>query len=127
MNFPEAYREKCPYGDFAGLWSFVLSFMGMPEDATVTDEDAHLDGNFGWFEFRFHYAGEELDLGTDNAEPDFEWDGERWWAYVSEEDMAKEEPCTLFQESTPTPNADAHCDLYAIACPYSYAHSYSES
>ena len=95
--YPEEFKAKCSATDFAGVMTFAWGFLGVPEDVTAVIEDIRSDNNQAWVKIRFEKDGVEIELGEENTEddPTFIWEDGRWVTYVSPEDLALDEPCSL--------------------------------
>ena len=104
--YPDEFKVKCSGGDFAALMTFVWEFAGFPEGMTVVLEEVRVDGDQGWVEARFEKNGVEIELGEESAddEPSFIWKDGKWVYFVSPEELAKDNPCSLdfSSESAPT-------------------------
>ena len=57
-------------------------------------DEVRVDGDQGWVTSHFEHDGEEIDIGAEE-EPTFEWQDSEWVSYVSPEEMAEENPCSL--------------------------------
>ena len=95
--YPDDYRAKCPLTDFAGRLAFGMAFLGVGDGLDAVAENVRVEGDQGWFDLRLQLDGEDLNLGDDSGDPEpaFTWEDEKWVAYVSPEDRAKDNPCSL--------------------------------
>ena len=93
--YPEEYREKCPFTDFAGMMIFGVMFLGLSDGMSVTVRSTRIDGDEAYVDYRWEQDGVELTLGEDTGEPAFVWTDGVWVSYVSPEDLAEENPCSL--------------------------------
>ncbi len=105
--YPDEFKAKCSLGDFAGLMTFAWAFSGIPEGVAYVVEGVTIDGDQGRVESYFEKDGVQIELDDDgDEEPDFIWQDSKWVAYVSPEDLAEEDPCSLdftAEEPTSTP------------------------
>ena len=83
--------------DFAVMMNFALSFLGMPDDFTVVIDGVRVDGDLGWIESRWEANGKTVDFGDgeQGGEPGFVWQDGKWVSFVSPEELAEDEPCSL--------------------------------
>ena len=103
--YPDEFRAKCSLGEFAAMTAFVVAFAGIPEDITYVFESARVEGNHGYIDSHFAKDGLEIDLGgEEETDPHALWRDGKWTFYVSPEDLAEEDPCSLdfTAEDTPT-------------------------
>ena len=91
--FPSEYREKCAYVDFVVMHRTFFDLMGLSEDTTVTVSGTRIEGDEAWVYTLWEQDGAELDLGFEDEAPSLVWQDGRWWAKVSPEDLAKDNPC----------------------------------
>ena len=108
--YPDEFRAKCPAEDFAGVMTFAVMFLDIPEDASFVIGEVRLDGDYGWLEAHLEKDGEKIELddgqGAAGRDPDFVWQDSKWVSFVSSDELAKDNPCELsFGEPTsePTP------------------------
>ena len=103
--YPDEFRAKCSLGEFAAMTAFVVAFAGIPEDITYVFESARVEGNHGYIDSHFAKDGLEIDLGgEEETDPHALWQDGKWTFYVSPEDLAEENPCSL-EFTTPEPTA----------------------
>ena len=106
--FPDEFRAKCSLGDFAALMTFGWAFLGIPEDSSYVLDGVRIDGDNGWIDSHLEKDGVSFDLdddeGVTDEEPEWVWQDSKWVVYVSPEDLAEENPCSLdfTAEDTPT-------------------------
>ena len=117
--YPDEFKVKCSAGDFAALMTFAWGFMGVPEGTTVVLEEVRADGDQGWVEARFEKDGVEIELGeeTSDDEPSFVWEDGKWVLFVSPEELAKDDPCSLDFSSESTPTVTPTVESEATATP----------
>ena len=105
---PDEFRAKCSLGDFAALMTFARAFLGIPEDSSYVLDGVRIDGDNGWIDSHWEKDGVPFhvddDEGATDEEPEWVWQDSKWVAYVSPEELAKEDPCSLdfTAEDTPT-------------------------
>ena len=104
--YPDEFKAKCSGGEFAALMTYAWGFLGIPENVTFVLEEVRVDGDEGWVEARFEKDGVEIKLGEKSVddEPSFIWKDGKWVYFVSPEELAKDNPCSLDlgNESAPT-------------------------
>ena len=97
--YPDEFKRKCPQLEFATLMTFVWDFAGYPEDLEYRVDDLQIDGDDGWVDSSYLKDGLIIDiLPSDDEEDHGPWavwvDGE-WSIYMSPDDLAADEPCSL--------------------------------
>ena len=106
--YPDEFRAKCSLGDFAALITFGSAFLGIPEDSSYVLDGMRIDGDNGWIDSHWEKDGVSFDLDDDEGitdeEPEWVWQDSKWVAYISPEDLAEENPCSL-EFTTPEPTA----------------------
>ena len=103
--YPDEFKAKCSLGDFAGLMTFAWAFSGIPEGVAYVVEGVTVDGDQGRVQAYLEKDGVQIELDDDgDEEPDFIWRDGKWTLYVSPEELAEEDPCSLdfTAEDTPT-------------------------
>ena len=106
--YPNEFRAKCSLSDFAALMTFGWAFLGIPEDSSYVLDGVRIDGDNGWIDSHWEKDGVPFDLdddeGVTDEEPEWVWQDSKWVVYVSPEELAKENPCSLdfTAEDTPT-------------------------
>ena len=101
----EEFQESCTLNDYVALMTFVWAFYGVPEGSTYVLDGVRIEGDHGWVDSHLEKDGVRMDLDTDgDFEPEVVWRDGAWVFYLSPEDLAKENLCSLdFGVEDPTP------------------------
>ena len=101
----EEFQERCTLNDYVALLTVAWAFYGVPEGSTYVLDGVRIEGDYGWIDAHFEKDGVEMNLDTDDdVEPEVIWRDGAWAFYLSPQDMAKENLCSLdFGVEDPTP------------------------
>ena len=101
----EEFQERCTLNDYVALMTIVWALYGVPEGSTYVLDGVRIEGDYGWIDSHLEKDGVRMNLDTDgDIEPEVVWRDGAWVFYLSPENMAKENLCSLdFGVEDPTP------------------------
>ena len=103
----EEFQERCTLNDYVALMTVAWAFYGVPEGSLYVLDGVRIEGDHGWIDSHLEKDGVRMDLDTDgDFEPEVIWRDGAWAFYLSPEDLAKENLCSLdFGVEDPTPTS----------------------
>ena len=101
----EEFQERCTLNDYVALMTVAWAFYGVPEGSTYVLDGVRIEGDYGWIDSHLENDAVRMNLDTDgDVEPEVIWRDGAWVFYLSPQDMAKENLCSLdFGVDDPTP------------------------
>ena len=106
----EEFQARCTLNDYVALMTVTWAIYGVPEGSTYVLDGVRIEGDYGWIDSHLEKDGVSMDLDTDgDVEPEVIWRNGAWDFYVSPQDLAKDNLCSLdmgVEDPAPTNTPD---------------------
>ena len=99
-HYPSEFRAKCEVVEFSGLMVFAISFLGSLDDVEFAPGEPRIDGDLAWTTGDLVRDGVALEFRPPGDDPNFVWRDGTWGVFVTAEELARDNPCSLTPEGS---------------------------